>query len=483
MSPSPCEARKLLPAGARAAGPAAPDIVTPPSVAYAPVRVAIASVNCSMAMGGEAAIPFNYYRLLRAQGVDAHLLAHARNADELMRAFGHEPDRVHLVPDSWPHRWLWRIGRKLPAEVARCTTGLASRLLTQWQQRPILRRLVREGKVNVILQPMPVSPAEPSLINKCGAPVIIGPMNGDIGYPRAFRAWASLPDRVFVRVWRWLARGLGWLLPGKRPAWMLLAANERTEAALRLYHTRCMPDRISENGVDFKTWAPPSAPRPSASGAPVRFIFAGRLVAWKGVDLLLSAWATLPRDLKAELVIIGDGPVRAALERRCRQLDPQRPVRFAGWMCHADVAQELAQADVLVHPALRESGGSSVLEAMACALPVIACDWGGPSEYVDATRGILVPPISPEQFVPDLAAAMVKLAHSRELREQLGRAARAHVVAHYDWMEKVRRIYALCAAAVDATAAANDAAASASGAGPQSSAEPRHARVPVMAGK
>ena len=45
---------------------------------------------------------------------------------------------------------LWRIGRKLPAEVARCTTGLASRLLTQWQQRPILRRLVREGKVRHI---------------------------------------------------------------------------------------------------------------------------------------------------------------------------------------------------------------------------------------------------------------------------------------------------------------------------------------------
>jgi glycosyltransferase involved in cell wall biosynthesis len=414
------------------------------------VRVAIACVNCSMGMGGEAAIPFNYFRLLRAQGVDAHLVAHARNAAELTRAFGHEPERLHLAADNWPHRVLWRIGRKLPAEVARCTTGLASRLLTQWQQRPILRRLVREGKVNVIHQPMPVSPAEPSIVNGCGAPVLIGPMNGDIDYPPAFRIWGTLPDRAFVSAWRWLARTLSWVLPGKRKAWMLLAANERTEAALNLYHSHRVPGRISENGVDLSTWMPPSMPRPSATGGPIRFVFAGRLVSWKGVDLLLSAWATLSRDLPVELLIIGDGPARQRLERRLNLLNPARSVRFAGWMPHADVARELAQADVLVHPALRECGGSSVLEAMACALPVIACAWGGPADYVDETCGILIPPITPEQFVRDLAGAILKLAQSRDLREQLGRAAREHVVAHYDWADKVRRIHALYASALDA---------------------------------
>jgi glycosyltransferase involved in cell wall biosynthesis len=152
-----------------------------------------------------------------------------------------------------------------------------------------------------------------------------------------------------------------------------------------------------------------------------------------------------------ELLIIGDGPARHRLERRLLLLNPARPVRFAGWMRYTDVARELAQADVLVHPALRECGGSSVLEAMACALPVIAAAWGGPADYVDETCGILIPPITPEQFVRDLAAAIVKLAQSREMREQLGNVAREHVVTHYDWAEKVRRIHGLYEAAVDAT--------------------------------
>jgi glycosyltransferase involved in cell wall biosynthesis len=77
---------------------------------------------------------------------------------------------------------------------------------------------------------------------------------------------------------------------------------------------------------------------------------------------------------------------------------------------------------------------------MAMGLPVIATDWGGPADYLDAACGILVPPKSREQFVNDLAAAMLTLASSPELRTEMGRAGRRRVEEMFDWERKADRI-------------------------------------------
>jgi glycosyltransferase involved in cell wall biosynthesis len=411
------------------------------AAAAPPVRVAVVCELCSLRMGGEAAIAFHYFRMLRQRGVDAHLLAHARNEQELTSAFPHDVDRLHLIGDSLLHRATWALGRLLPDEVMGWTTGLASRLYTQALQRRILRRLVRSGAVNVIHQPTPVSPAMPSLIHGCGgAAVLIGPMNGDMTYPPAFRGRAALSDRAFVHFGRWVARWANGIISGKRHASLLLAANARTEAALNSYHPDHAPVRLVENGVDLSFWGPSTETHPSPHGHPVRFMFSGRLVGWKGVDLLLAAWAKLPRDLQAELVIVGDGPARSALEEQHRKLQLGDRVRFLGWLPQTRVVRELHQSDVLVHPSLRECGGSSVLEAMACRLPVIAVEWGGPADYVDPTCGLLLPPTSPGQLVQDLTAAIVKLAESEPLRLKLGAAAREKVVALYSWDAKITRM-------------------------------------------
>lgn len=439
-----------------ARAPSGPPSTTMPGSAAAlagPLRVAVVCDVCSLRLGGEAAIPFHYFRLLRQAGIDAHLVAHARNGEELTEAFAADADRLHLVGDGVLHRLLHRLGGRLSAEVSRATTRSISRLYTQFLHRRILRRLVRERGVNVIHQPTPVSPAEPSLLWDCGAPLVVGPMNGGIEYPPAFRRRAHPADRLAVR----LARLCGWwanrLIPGKHRAQLLLAANARTDAAIARY-AGSAPVRLVENGVDLSLWRPPQQPRRAAPGRAVRFAFCGRLVGWKGVDLLLRAWATLPPGLPAELLIIGDGPARAALEDQCRRLHLDHAVRFAGWLTQPECARELAAADVLVHPSLRESGGSCVLEAMACALPVIACDWGGPADYLDPDCGVLVPPTGPQQFVAGLAEAIVRLAESEPLRHRMGEAAREKVTRHFSWDAKVARVVELYRAAMSAAAAA-----------------------------
>jgi glycosyltransferase involved in cell wall biosynthesis len=98
-----------------------------------------------------------------------------------------------------------------------------------------------------------------------------------------------------------------------------------------------------------------------------------------------------------------------------------------------------------VLPSLFEAGGAAVLEAMAVGLPVIATNWGGPVDYVDASCGLLITPTSQAGFIQNLADAMIKLAQAPDLREQMGRNGRQRVLKYYDWEKKtdaILKIYA-----------------------------------------
>jgi hypothetical protein len=71
--------------------------------------------------------------------------------------------------------------------VAYLTTGFVTRFSSQLEQRRLVRRLVERERIDVVHQPMPVSPREPSLLYGFGVPVVIGPMNGGMEWPPAFR--------------------------------------------------------------------------------------------------------------------------------------------------------------------------------------------------------------------------------------------------------------------------------------------------------
>ncbi len=81
--------------------------------------------------------------------------------------------------------------------------------------------------------------------------------------------------------------------------------------------------------------------------------------------------------------------------------------------------------DVFLFPSLRDGGGLVVVEAMAAGKPVICVDLGGPRMHVTEDCGVKVAPLSPEQVVGDLAAALERLCRDKELRLQMGARPRA----------------------------------------------------------
>jgi glycosyltransferase involved in cell wall biosynthesis len=147
---------------------------------------------------------------------------------------------------------------------------------------------------------------------------------------------------------------------------------------------------------------------------------------WKGHDDLLDAWSAL--QVKGwQLLVVGDGPRRAHLERRVAEMGLTGDVRFAG--NQDDVPAWYACADIAVLPSYGDEGvPQSLMQAAACGLPAIATPIGAIAEAVrDGKTGLLVPPRDPKALVSALSYLMT---HD-DLRGHMGRAAREHAQKHF----------------------------------------------------
>jgi glycosyltransferase involved in cell wall biosynthesis len=397
------------------------------------MKVCIVAEHASARFGGEAILPVHYFRLLRSRGIESWLVVHARTRTELKELFPQDIDRILFVPDLWIHKLFSSLSDHLPRRVSGATLGLCSQLITQLYQRAIVRRLIIDKQINVIHQPIPVGPRFPSLLFGLGVPLVVGPLNGGMEYPPSFRNSESRLTRTAIAFLRLLSDCANTLLPGKKHAEVVLVANDRTRRALPS-GMRGKVMELTENGIDIDMW---QGLRSNSESTVPRFIYIGRLVDWKAVDIAIRSLKSVP---SAELEVIGDGPMLESLQSLVSELGMNDRIRFAGWIPQEECAIRLSSAVALVLPSLYECGGAVVLEAMAMGKPVIATRWGGPADYLDSTCGILVEPDSYSGMVTGFAEAMNKLILSPGLARSMGDAGRARAVRDFDWQRKIDQI-------------------------------------------
>lgn len=170
-----------------------------------------------------------------------------------------------------------------------------------------------------------------------------------------------------------------------------------------------------------------------------------RLVARKGVDTVLRAFASVLTNLPGStLVVAGDGPERSSLEALAVDLGVSDHVRFLGSVPYDRVPDLFSAADVfaLVPRESRpdvEGFGLVYLEASACGIPVIGARSGGiPDAVIDGVTGLLVHPDDPE----GLAAAIEHLLGHENIALTLGEAGRRHVLEFANWDRMVDRLVA-----------------------------------------
>jgi|SRR5579872_196782 len=142
-------------------------------------------------------------------------------------------------------------------------------------------------------------------------------------------------------------------------------------------------------------------------------------------DFIEMAALLSPRLPKVEFVLVGDGPLRAELERHARDLGIANKILFLG--NRRDIPAILASLDISVLASQTESLSNVVMESMAAGVPVVACDVGGNPELVSNETGLLVPPNDPES----LAEAISKLLSDPDSRIELGRNAKRHAQENF----------------------------------------------------
>ncbi len=216
-------------------------------------RVLIVAENTSRKFGGEAAIPYHLFRLLRLRGAEVRLLTHERNREELSRLFPDDMGRMHFLKNLPIHNLLHRITERLGGRLGAITTRLAGRMISQRHALRAVREMVARYEIDVVHQPTPVSPKELSLLRDVGAPVVFGPLNGGMHWPRGHAPTDGRLMHATVVAVRAVAAGLHLLMPAKRRAALVMVANERTRRALPPM-MRARVEQVVENGVDMALW-------------------------------------------------------------------------------------------------------------------------------------------------------------------------------------------------------------------------------------
>jgi glycosyltransferase involved in cell wall biosynthesis len=200
---------------------------------------------------------------------------------------------------------------------------------------------------------------------------------------------------------------------------------------------------VVENAVDIDIFAPAPATMPAElevpAGVPVVTMIAA-LRSRKGQAAALRAWVTVLQSAPAaRLVLVGAGPEHDGLLRLAGELGILERVIFAGM--RTDVPRLLRASSLVVLPSEHEALPTTLIEAAACGVPVVATDVDGiPEVVIDGETGLLVPPDDPLA----LARGVTALLEDRPRRVLMGQNARTMAEDRFNarrWAERLYEIY------------------------------------------
>jgi 1,2-diacylglycerol 3-alpha-glucosyltransferase len=194
------------------------------------------------------------------------------------------------------------------------------------------------------------------------------------------------------------------------------------------------PIYVIPTGIDTKTFKPLKSKRNEKT-----ILWVGRLGKEKSLDILLQAFKVLSEKYSGlKLMIVGDGPDRKRLEELAKKLGIN--TEFTGYVPNEKLPEIYSSAYVFVSPSVTETQGLTVLEAMACACPVVVANALGFKDYVKhGYNGFFAKPFDAKDFAEKIA----KLIENKKLREKLAKNARktAEEFSTENQMKKVMSVY------------------------------------------
>jgi glycosyltransferase involved in cell wall biosynthesis len=379
-----------------------------------------------------------------ARLTDSHLVTQIRNRDAILRAGLVEGKDFTAIDSTAVSAPLYRLGEKLrggegkgwTVNTAVSTLGYPYFEHLVWKS---FGRRIEAGEFDVVHRITPLSPTTPSLLaRRClgaSVPFVLGPLNGGVPWPHAFDS-----ERRAEKEWLSYVRGAHKLMPGYRAtrrhaSAILIGSRDTWRQMSERYRRKCV--YVPENAIDPSRFSRRSVRHASR---PIRAVFVGRLVPYKGADMLLEAAAPLVRDGKVVVDVIGDGPQLQALKEIVAREGLGSGVTLSGWVEHTKVQDRLIEADVLAFPSIREFGGAVALEAMAVGVVPVVMDYGGLAELVTPGTGFLVPMSTRPEIVAQLGKILEELAEEPEKIDRKREAAHRRAHEQFTWDAKARQV-------------------------------------------
>lgn len=358
-----------------------------------PLRIALVTEYYYPHFGGICEHVHYFARELRRRG---------HHADIITSALGHR------APD--PH--LFEFGRSVPVysnqSLARITVGVGLRRR--------LRDHLRRGEYDLVHVHSPLTPTLPLLAVDVAEVPVVGTIHTNFDRSFAYQ----LLRRPFQRMLDRLAA--------------VVCVSQTAVTAFERYFDADW--RIIPNGIDLETFRP-DVPVPSLlrDGAP-SILFLGRFDPRNGLDTLIRAFRLLRKSHPtARVIVVGDGPLRQHYHRLAAG-DPR--IHFVGGL-HDERPGYYAHSTVYACPTTKASFGITLLEAMACATPIVCSDIAGFHDVVRHEREALFVGSGDDEA---LAGALGRVLDDDTLRARLSAAGLAHV-AEYAWPRVTDQVLSL----------------------------------------
>jgi glycosyltransferase involved in cell wall biosynthesis len=405
------------------------------------IRVLVLAEQANPAWQSVPLVGWSHYESI-ATMVDAHLVTHIRNRVDILNSGLTEAKDFTAIDSEQIASPLWKIASLLRGGDGKGWTTLQAigTLSYYYFEYLIWKKFesrLKAGEFDIVHRITPVSPTQPSPMAKwchsIGVPFVLGPLNGGLPWPKEFPSLASKE-----REWLVPLRNAYRYLPYQRSTQTLSSAvvvgsrdqwnNWQNGPNKNIFY-------IPENGIDPRRFSAPS--RTSAS-RPIKILFVGRMVPYKGGDILIDAIAEMARAGDVILTMVGEGPHRAALECQVKELELESFVKFVDFVPHTEVAAYFQQSDLFGFPSLREFGGAVVIEALAQGTVPIVVNYGGPPEFITEETGVTVPLGDRSTIVADLRKAIAQLANDPNRIEQMSRTGQSDVEKRFTWRAKAK---------------------------------------------
>ena len=277
--------------------------------------------------------------------------------------------------------------------------------------------------------------------------VIWGPIAGLERIPRSL--FPTLGWHVWGELIRSLANALQLHQPSIRrcltAADHVIVSNYDTARALEKILSRRY-EYLPANAVEL----PPLGDYVAPGFGQLDVIAVGAIVPMRPYSLVLRAIAEIPSEHRAQLSLtfIGEGPSEPSLKKQVRSLGLEKNVAFLGPQSRKDTLARMRAAHLLVFPSLRDSGSSSVTEAMSMGLPVLGFALAGPGAMLANGGGFVMKSQTPAGLIAEIRQCLERLLDHPELLQPVSQEGRAAAANLFQWTARISRMEDLYRSAI-----------------------------------